>query len=57
MDFYFIQALTEDGCFQQYLYRIGRVDTEIYTYCGGVDTPEHIFYLCEKWVPPRITLK
>lgn len=39
--------------FQQYLFRIQKVQTGRCKYCGEDNTAEHTIFQCECWVPTR----
>lgn len=49
VNYYMTQILTGHGCFQAYLKRIGKVDTDVCYYCTEVDTAEHTMFYCPKW--------
>ncbi|KAL1453122.1 hypothetical protein WDU94_007294 [Cyamophila willieti] len=49
------QAFTGHGCFQTYLYRIGKVSTPTCVYCNeeAEDSPEHTLFHCCRWAAIR----
>lgn len=49
LNFELTQALSGHGCFNQYLRKVARRDTESYMYCGGVDNAAHVFFDCTRW--------
>jgi hypothetical protein len=42
--YHLTQILTEHGCFQAYLHRIGKVQNDQCVYCGLRDTAEHTIF-------------
>jgi hypothetical protein len=53
--YHLTQVLTEHGCFQAYLHRIGKVDNDRCVYCVEKDTPRHTIFECIKWNDIRST--
>ncbi|KAJ0174889.1 hypothetical protein K1T71_009997 [Dendrolimus kikuchii] len=47
-NYYITQVLTGHGCFQDYLRRIRKVDTETCPNCEKVDTAAHTILECER---------
>ncbi|XP_025261984.1 uncharacterized protein LOC112639324 [Camponotus floridanus] len=57
LTFYITQMLTGHGCFATYLYRIGKANTAICTFCKkDEDSPEHTIQVCEQWTEERALL-
>ncbi|KAJ8937934.1 hypothetical protein NQ318_005541 [Aromia moschata] len=48
------QVLTGHGCFNSYLFRIGKRVNERCRFCDAAVDVEHATLLCERWVPERI---
>lgn len=53
VDYFLTQFLGGHGCFGSYLKRFKKRDTDMCWYCGQVDTPEHTFFMCDRWATPR----
>lgn len=51
------QLLTGHGCFNTYLYRIGKAESPVCTYCDMEDSTKHHIMECTKWNIERETLK
>ncbi|MBV2145333.1 MAG: hypothetical protein KTM48_01125, partial [Wolbachia endosymbiont of Pissodes strobi] len=41
------------GCFQAYRTRFKAADIDTCIYCGEIDTVEHTFFECDRWVTDR----
>lgn len=52
--YYLTQIMTGHGCFQEYLYRFKRAESEACWYCGLPDTARHTFFECDRWVDVRV---
>lgn len=58
LGFHATQLLTGHGCFGTYLLRIGKVNTDICTFClTGPDSPEHTLSECPAWTSERNLLR
>lgn len=56
--FHLTQILTGHGCFADYLFRIGRENTDICFHCGMErDTAQHTLEICNAWVCERVDLR
>ena len=56
--FHMTQALTNHGCFQQYLARMDRAPSAACNHCAGnSDTAEHTLFVCEHWTGHRAELE
>lgn len=54
LDFHLTQILSGHGCFEAYLYRIGKRTSATCLFCGEEeDTAEHTFFVCSKWEGER----
>lgn len=53
MDFRLTQMFSGHGCFQAYLYRIGKIETPVCLFCDEIDDPEHTLFACPKWNEKR----
>lgn len=58
MSFHLSQLMTGHGCFNQYLYRIGKTDSPICAHCGDEsDSAEHTLIRCRTWEEERQELR
>lgn len=57
LNFYLTQFLTGHGSFGSYTNRFKLTDNDTCIYCGAVDSVEHTFYECVKWIPLRGSLR
>ncbi|CAL1687484.1 unnamed protein product [Lasius platythorax] len=58
VSFHLTQLLTGHGCFNSYLYKIGKADSPICAHCGREhDTAEHTLQACTTWSMERNELK
>lgn len=58
MTFYLTQMVTGHGCFNRYLYRIGKVESERCSHCRlDVDTLKHTWEECGSWREERELLR
>lgn len=57
MTYRLTQLMTGHGCFNSYLYRIGKAESPICSYCTMEDTTEHHIMICNKWDSEREILK
>lgn len=56
MTYRITQLFTGHGCFNTFLYRIGKADTSICEYCQEEDSTEHHIAACPRWNTERETL-
>ncbi|CAI6367559.1 unnamed protein product [Macrosiphum euphorbiae] len=50
VSFHLSQVLSGHGCFNEYLLRIGKVNTDECSQCGSApDSPEHAIFQCDAW--------
>lgn len=57
LTFHISQILTGHGCFNHYLYKIGRLTSPACSHCkGAVDTAQHTLEECPAWSVERETL-
>nr|CAH7765783.1 unnamed protein product [Callosobruchus chinensis] len=49
ISYYLSQFLTGHGLFNAYLYRIGKRNSAMCSYCSSEDDPRHTFFECERW--------
>lgn len=58
LDYHTTQVLTGHGCFQEYLYRIKKVQSPTCLYCEReVDNAEHTLFKCDFWRPRKIKVE
>lgn len=59
MNYYLTQILTGHGCFNSFLRRINKAESEICSHCeeGRVDKVEHTLSRCEEWNIQRECMK
>lgn len=55
-DYALTQFFTGHGSFRTYTKRIGKSGDDLCIYCGEVDTVEHTFFECRRWVEDRTSL-
>ncbi|KAJ0178437.1 hypothetical protein K1T71_006260 [Dendrolimus kikuchii] len=55
INYYITQMLTGHGCFQDYLCRIRKINTDTCPYCEKVDTAAYTIVQCERWEEARRT--
>lgn len=54
LSFHLTQSLTGHGCFNTYLFRINKAESELCSQCGaGRDNAEHTLFRCESWNEDR----
>lgn len=53
VNYYTTQAMTGHGVFSTYLFRIGRLETDVCWYCAETDTPQHTIFQCSKFANIR----
>nr|CAH7734124.1 unnamed protein product [Callosobruchus chinensis] len=53
INYYLSQFLTGHGLFNAYLYRIGKRNSAMCSYCSSEDDPRHTFFECERWESKR----
>lgn len=52
-EYHLTWVLTGPGCFGSYLMWMGLAQEDTCWYCCWSDTPEHTFYICERWAAER----
>ena len=58
LDYHTTQVLTGHGCFQEYLYRIKKVQSPTCLYCEReADNAEHTLFKCDFWRPRKIKVE
>lgn len=55
MNFHLTQVLSGHGCFNDYLFRMGKVEAPSCSHCsrGRNDGPQHTLFECEAWRQDR----
>ena len=56
-DYYLTQALSGHGCFNAFLYKRKKSDTDLCPYCGKLDDAEHTLFHCSRWGEIRVAYR
>lgn len=57
VSFHMAQILSGHGCFQGYLKRFGKINSDICMFCSEVDNAEHTLFLCSRWGTQRAEME
>lgn len=57
INFHMAQIISGHGCFQAYLKRFKKIDSDICMFCSEVDTAEHTLFSCSRWETHRVEME
>ncbi|KAI5735310.1 hypothetical protein M8J77_016890 [Diaphorina citri] len=57
VSFHMAQILSGHGCFQAYLKRFNKINSDRCMFCEEADTAEHTFFSCSKWTMYRAEME